>query len=637
MKQSVALITLVFLACVNHRCEADLHVPGSIGRGRTLRQEITVSDAKEWKPGQDTQAVATARLQGQDPEKIHCPAWGVIGNLGDSICYAGVPAKVEAIQSELRRRVLGTDLPVRVIAPNFAGGISDGQRNGTPEMRYSLIGREISNDGVCLHLEGSDLRGVVAVVACDKPPVGTLAAILERNVPAVMMSDGSIRPGIDSRTGEPIDIVSCFQAAAEPPEQQRRIALEASPGHGSCGGMFTYNTMQSFIATCGMEPLHMVSPASEDRRRIEEFPAQLLDALQLLAERGIRPRDIVTAASLRNATLVAIAMGGSTNVVLHAPELARAAGIDFWREVISQEEFNRVSRTLPVLVNARPFGWYSMVDIDAKGGLPVIVRELLAAGLLDGTCMTCTGETLADQVARLGPPAPDGEVIHPLLAPFKPTGGLRLLRGNLAPDGGAVIKLAGVEGGMADGRFTGRARVFGSEQALIQALATTPELFSDRDMVVIRYEGPRGAPGMPEMLDPTSRITALCRRRGITIALMTDARFSGGSVGLVIGHVSPEAALGGPIALIQDGDTIVVDINQDTLDCIQLSDAPTAAARRAQWEAEAARNGGTHPLVRPVGTRLLRRMRAWAQPPLQGAGLADSAPAGPENSAAATR
>jgi dihydroxy-acid dehydratase len=587
-----------------------------------------VSDAEAWKPGQDTQAVATARFLGQDPDKVHCPAWGVIGNLGDSICYAGVPAKVEAIQAELRRRVVRADLPVRVIAPGFAGGISDGQRNGTPEMRYSLIGRETTNDGVCLHLEGSDLRGVIAVVACDKPPVGTLAAILERNVPAVIMSDGSIRPGIDSRTGEPIDIISCFQAAAEPPDERRRIALEASPGHGSCGGMFTYNTMQSFIATCGMEPLHMVGPASEDRRRIEEFPAQLLDALQVLAGRGIRPRDIVTPASLRNATLVAIAMGGSTNVVLHAPELARAAGIDYWREVITQDEFNRVSRTLPVLVNARPFGRYSMVDIDARGGLPVIVRQLLDAGLLDGSCVTCTGETLSGQVARLRPPSPDGDVIHSLSAPFKPTGGLRLLRGNLAPGGAAVIKLAGVEGGMEDGRFAGRARVFDSEQALIEALATTPERFQDRDMVVIRYEGPRGAPGMPEMLDPTSRITALCRQRGITIALMTDARFSGGSVGLVIGHVSPEAALGGPIALIEDGDTILVDVNQDTLDCTQLEDAATAAARHARWDAEAERNGGTHPLVRPADTRLLRRMRAWALPPIQGAGLSDVVPSG---------
>lgn len=583
-----------------------------------------MNDAAIWKPGQDTQAVATARMQGQDPDKIHCPVWGVIGNLGDSICYAGVPAKVEAIQAELRRRVTVADLPVRVIAPNYASGISDGQRNGTAQMRYSLIGRETTNDGVCLHLEGSDVRGVIAVVACDKPPVGTLAAILEHNVPAVIMSDGSIRPGTDSRTGEPIDIISCFQAAADSPGERRRIAMEASPGHGSCGGMFTYNTMQSFIAACGMEPLHMVSPASEDPRRIEEFPGQLLDALQVLAERDLRPRDIVTAAALRNAALVAIAMGGSTNVVLHGPELARAAGIDFWHEVISQEAFNEASRSLPVLVNARPFGRYSMVDIDAKGGLPVIVRELLEAGVLDGDCLTCTGETLAEQVIRLAPPPPDGEVIHPLSAPFKPTGGLRMLRGNLAPDGGAVIKLAGVEGGMAGGRFTGRAQVFDSEAALIEALASAPDQFADRDMVVIRYEGPRGAPGMPEMLDPTSRITALCRQRGITIALMTDARFSGGSVGLVIGHVSPEAALGGPIALISNGDTIVVDVNQDTLDCVELADPATFTARRDQWQAEASRNGGVHPLVRPADTRLLRRMRARALSPLHGAGLSQA-------------
>jgi len=583
-----------------------------------------VSDAAAWKPGQDTQAVATARLQGQDPDKIHCPVWGVVGNLGDSICYAGVPAKVEAIQAELRRRVTAADLPVRVIAPNYASGISDGQRNGTPQMRYSLIGRETTNDGVCLHLEGSDVRGVIAVVACDKPPVGTLAAILEHNVPAVIMSDGSIRPGIDSLTGEPIDIISCFQAAADSPEERRRIALEASPGHGSCGGMFTYNTMQSFIATCGMEPLHMVSPASEDPRRIEEFPAQLLDALQVLAERDLRPRDIVTAAALRNATLVAIAMGGSTNVVLHGPELARAAGIDFWHEVITQEDFNKASRDLPVLVNARPFGRYSMVDIDAQGGLPVIVRELLDAGVLDGDCITCTGETLAGQVARLAPPPPDGEVIHPLSAPFKPTGGLRMLRGNLAPDGGAVIKLAGVEGGMEDGRFTGRARVFDGEPALLEALTSAPEQFADRDMVVIRYEGPRGAPGMPEMLDPTSRITILCRERGITIALMTDARFSGGSVGLVIGHVSPEAALGGPIALLENGDTIVVDVNSDTLDCTELADPATLTARRDRWHAEADANHGVHPLVRTADTRLLRRMRARALSPLQGAGLSQA-------------
>ena len=220
------------------------------------------------------------------------------------------------------------------------------------------------------------------------------------------------------------------------------------------------------------------------------------------------------------------------------------------------------------------------------------------------------------------PPAPDGDVIHRVATPFKETGGLRLLNGNLAPEGGAVLKIAGVEGGLEDGVFRGRARVFDSERRLIEALESEPDSFADHDMVVIRYEGPRGAPGMPELLDPTSRITALCRQRNITIALMTDARFSGGSVGLVIGHVAPEAFLGGPIALIKDGDTIVVDINTDGIDCVELDD-PDEAARRAQtWQAEAGANGGVHPQVTRVSSRVLKRMRASARPALRGAGMA---------------
>jgi dihydroxy-acid dehydratase len=438
-----------------------------------------------------------------------------------------------------------------------------------------------------------------------------------------VLSDGSIRPGTDPLTGETIDLVSCFQVAGDPDlDKRERWARNACPGHGSCGGMFTYNTMQSFIALLGLEPLHMVSPASEDPRRTEVFPEQVVDCLEIMTQRGITPRDIATPAAFRNATIVAIAMGGSTNVVLHAPEIARAAGIDFWNQVMSQKEFNQLSRTVPVLINARPFGKYSMVDIDAVGGLPVVVKELLDAGVLDGSPMTCTGETLAEQVARIDPPAPDGEVVHPVSAPFKPTGGLRLLSGNVAPEGGAVLKLAGVETGIVDNRFVGRARVFDSEQDLLHALIDTPDVFADQDMVVIRYEGPRGAPGMPEMLDPTSRITTLCRQKGISIALMTDARFSGGSVGLVIGHVGPEAALGGPIALIEDGDTIVIDLDDDTLDCVELGDAATFEARTAAWRDAAAANGGQHPLVRPVSSRLLRRMRAVASPAIAGGGMA---------------
>lgn len=578
--------------------------------------------SNEWSPGQDCQAVATANVLGQNPDNIHGPTWTVVGNLGDSICYAGVPLKVEAIQRALSDRVVKEDLPLRVIAPNFAGGISDGQRNGTPQMRYSLIGRETTNDGISLHLEGSDVRAAIAVVACDKPPVGTMAAILDHNEPAIVMSDGSIKPGVDPLTGETIDLVSCFQVAGdEDVAKQERYARNACPGYGSCGGIFTYNTMQSFIATVGMEPIHMVSPASEDERRVTEFPEQLIDYLQVMVDRNIRPRDIVTPAALRNAMIVAISLGGSTNVLLHAPEIARAAGIDFWTQVMTQQEFNEISRSVPVLVDARPFGKYSMVDIDAKGGLQVIIKDLLDAGFLNGETLTCTGETLREQVTRLNPPAPDGEVIRSIQKPYKATGGLRLLSGSLAPEGGAVIKVAGVEGGLEGGKFVGKARVFNSEAALLDALAHEPDSFGDHEMVVIRYEGPRGAPGMPEMLDPTSRITALCRKRNITIALMTDARFSGGSVGLVIGHVGPEAAVGGPIALVENGDTIVVDLNTDSLSCVELDDQATYDARLAAWNQAAADNGGTHPLVREVEQRLLRRMRTTAAPALQGAGM----------------
>ena len=583
---------------------------------------MTSTGLESTNPGRDVQLVGTARFLGEDVAKIHDPVWGVTGSLGDSQCYLGVEAKVTAIHQALSARVRDENMPVRVIAPAYTIGVSDGQLNGTPSMRFSLIGREIVNENIDLHLNANNIAGLIAVVACDKPPVGTLAAILEHNTPAVLLSDGSIKPGTDPQTGERIDIVTGFQFAADPdPATRTRIALNACPGHGSCGGMFTYNTMQTFIAVLGMEPLHMVAPPSDDHRRVEQFPIELVACLVAMTNAGIKPRDIVTPAALRNALTVTIAMGGSTNVVLHSVEIARAAGFDLWKDVISQEEFNALSRQLPVLVNLRPFGFYSMVDIDAHGGLQVIVKELLDAGLLDGTALTCTGETLADQVNRLDPPAPDGDVIHSVAKPFKDTGGLRLLHGNLAPDGGAVLKIAGIEGGLKDGQFEGSARVFNSERQLIEALERTPDSFADHDMVVIRYEGPRGAPGMPELLDPTSRITALCRKRGITIALMTDARFSGGSVGLVIGHVSPEAFLGGPISLVKDGDTIVIDTNTDRMDCLELDNADEHQRRAAAWQTAADSNGGVHPDVAPVASRVLRRMRASARPALDGAGM----------------
>ena len=328
-------------------------------------------------PGRNSQTFGIARELGTDVDLIHEPSVGVVGNKGDSQCYIGVSSKVEKIHEVLKNRI-GTDpeqLSMRLVQPEFTIATSDGIRNGTKEMRYSLIGREVTNDSMCEHLSASGLEGVIAVVACDKPPVGTLAAVLEHNRPAIIMSDGSIRPGKDSKTGEPIDIISSYQIAGNPDEEfKKRIALEACPGFGSCGGMFTYNTMQTFIGVVGMQPLHMVSPASQDERRKTVFPNELIDYLAKLIEKNITPRDIVTRDSIRNGIIVAMAIGGSTNVMLHAPELARAAGYDdFYGDIMSHEEFNHLSQNvIPVVVNARPFGNYSMVDIDSMGGVQVL-------------------------------------------------------------------------------------------------------------------------------------------------------------------------------------------------------------------------------------------------------------------------
>ena len=577
-------------------------------------------------PGRNSQTYGIARELGTDLDLIHEPSIGVIGNKGDSQCYLGVSKKVQIIHEVLKKRIgkEPNQLAMRLIQPEFSLATSDGIRNGTKEMRYSLIGREVTNDSICEHLSATGVEGIIAVVACDKPPVGTLSAILEHNRPAIIMSDGSIRPGKDSITGEPLDIISSYQIAGSRDEKlKKRIALESCPGIGSCGGMFTYNTMQTFIGVLGMQPLHMVSPASEDPRRIKEFPEELVDYLSNLINKDITPRDIVTKDSLRNAIIVAMSVGGSTNVMLHAPELARAAGYaNFNRDIMSTEEFNYLSeKVIPVVVNARPFGKYSMVDIDDKGGIQVIIKNLLEAGLLNGKTLTCTGETLVEQVERLSPPDPDGEIIYKIENPFKKTGGLRLLGGNLSPEFSAILKLAGVEGGLENGVFKGNAKVFDGEQSLLNTLDNSPESFANFDMVVVRYEGPVGGPGMPEMLDSTSRITTLCRERNIIIGLMTDGRFSGGSVGLVIGHVGPEAAIGGPIGLICDGDTITVDLNNNILVCDELKDINILRKRKREWEEARDKNNGIHPSVGIANTRLLNKMRCSAVPAIYGAGM----------------
>ena len=577
-------------------------------------------------PGRNSQTFGVARMLNTDLDLIHEPSIGVVGNKGDSQCYFGVEEKVRTIHESLRLRIgqQPGDIFMRLVQPEYTIATSDGIRNGTKEMRYSLIGREVTNDTLCEHLSASGLEGTIAVVACDKPPVGTLAAILEHNRPAIIMSDGSIRPGIDSITKEPIDLITAYQLAGSDDEVlKKRIACEACPGHGSCGGIFTYNTMQTFIGVVGMQPLEMVSPASEDKRRLEVFPDKLINYLDYMIKNDIKPRDIVTRDSIRNALIVAMSIGGSTNVMLHAPELARAAGYNnFNEDIMSFEEFNHLSKNVvPVLVDARPFGKYSMVDIDTKGGVQVFVKDLLDSGLLNGNTLTCTGETLEEQINRLSPKDPDGEVIYTVKKPFKETGGLRLLGGNLSPEYSSILKLAGVEGGLENNVFIGKARIFNGEQKLLDTLENEPEKIMNKDMIIVRYEGPVGGPGMPEMLDSTSRITSLCREKNIIVGLMTDGRFSGGSVGLVIGHVGPEAALGGPIGLIEDGDEIIVDLNKNTLDCTQLLDTEISNQRKMKWEKLVNSNNGIHPAVGDADTRLLNRMRSSAVSAIFGAGM----------------
>jgi len=577
-------------------------------------------------PGRNSQTFGIARVLNTDLELIHEPSVGVVGNKGDSQCYLGVEEKVKTIHEKLRLRIgqNSGDIRMRLVQPEYTVATSDGIRNGTREMRYSLIGREVTNDTLCEHLSASGLEGTIAVVACDKPPVGTLSAILEHNRPAIIMSDGPIRPGIDSVTNEPLDIISSYQIAGSDDEElKKRIACEACPGFGSCGGMFTYNTMQTFIGVVGMQPLHMVSPPSDDKRRTDIFPDELITYLDDMVKNDIKPRDIVTRDSIRNALIVAMSIGGSTNVMLHAPELARAAGYNnFNDDIMSFEEFNHLSKNVvPVLVDARPFGKYSMVDVDAKGGVQVFVKDLLDSGLLNGNTLTCTGETLEEQIKRISPKDPDGEVIYTVKKPFKETGGLRLLGGNLSPEYSSILKLAGVEGGLEDNVFIGRARIFNGEQKLLDTLENEPEKINDKDMIIVRYEGPVGGPGMPEMLDSTSRITSLCREKNIIVGLMTDGRFSGGSVGLVIGHVGPEAALGGPIGLIEDGDEIIVDLNKNTLDCTQLLDTNTFSERKKAWQKIVDMNNGLHPAVGDADTRLLNRMRSSAVSAMFGAGM----------------
>ncbi|MGM0913366.1 MAG: dihydroxy-acid dehydratase [Pseudomonadota bacterium] len=451
--------------------------------------------------------------------------------------------------------------------------ISDGIANGTEGMKYSLVSREVIADSIetVAGCEGFD--GLVAIGGCDKNMPGCLMGLARLNRPSVFVYGGTILPGKGHT-----DIVSVFEAMGAHSRgdidliELKQIEETAIPGPGSCGGMYTANTMASAIEALGMSlPGSSAQNAVSNDKR-EDCEAAGAAVLELL-ERDLKPSDIMTREAFENAISVVIALGGSTNAVLHLIGMARTIGVE-----LSLEDFTRIGRRVPVVADLRPSGHYMMSELVAIGGIQPLMKTLLDAGLLHGDCLTVTGQTLAENLADVAPYPDDQQIIAPLERPVKAESHLRILHGNLAPEG-AVAKITGKEGT----RFAGSARVFGSEEEA-QARINDGTVVAG-DVVVIRYEGPRGGPGMREMLTPTSAIMG--RGLGSEVALITDGRFSGGSHGFVVGHVTPEAFDGGPLALVEDGDLITIDAEADTID-VDLSDEELIR-RRAAWRQPAPR------------------------------------------------
>ena len=449
--------------------------------------------------------------------------------------------------------------------------VSDGISMGHEGMRASLVSREVIADSVETVMHAERFDGLVTFAGCDKSLPGMLMAAARLNLPAVFLYGGSILPG--HHNGEALDIVSVFEAvgakAAGTISEEDFDAIErnACPTEGSCAGMFTANTMASIAEAIGMSlPGSSCAPAV-DRRR-DDFAYESGRAVMNLLRKGIRPRDIMTKEAFENAIAVTMALGGSTNSVLHLLAIAAEAEVD-----LTLDDFNRVAAKAPHIADTKPHGKYHMVDIDRVGGIPVVMRELLEAGILHGDCMTVTGKTVAENLAEIDPPAPDGDVIHPLSDPIHAQGGLAILTGSLAPKG-SVVKIAGID----FDNFEGPARVFDGEQAAMDTILAGH--INPGDVVVIRYEGPKGGPGMREMLAVTGAMKGA--GRGGDCALITDGRFSGGTHGFCIGHVAPEAVDGGPIAFVQDGDRIAIDVVNHTID-LDVS-AEELDARKADWK-----------------------------------------------------
>jgi len=451
--------------------------------------------------------------------------------------------------------------------------VSDGISMGHEGMRASLVSREVITDSVETVMHAERFDGFVGLAGCDKSIPSMLMAAARLNLSSVFVYNGSILPG--QLNGEALDITSVFEAVGAhalgtiTDEELSDIERNACPGEGACGGMFTANTMSSIAEALGMSLPGTASPPAVDARR-EGDAERAGEAVMNLLRLGIRPRDIMTKKAFENAIAVVNALGGSTNAVLHLLAIAHEAEVP-----LELEDFNRIAAKVPHIADTKPGGKYHMTDIDRVGGVPVVLKMLLDAGLLHGDVMTCTGKTMAENLAEINPPAPDGDVLHPLSDPIHSEGGINVLTGSLAPRG-SVVKVAGLSKDQL--HFEGAARVFDGEDGAMAAILAGD--IKPGTVLVIRYEGPKGGPGMREMLAITGALKGA--GRGADCALITDGRFSGGTWGFCIGHVAPEATDGGPIAFVKDGDKILVDVHSKRLDLL-VSDEEIAA-RKVGWK-----------------------------------------------------
>ncbi|MFZ9986004.1 MAG: dihydroxy-acid dehydratase [Ilumatobacteraceae bacterium] len=451
--------------------------------------------------------------------------------------------------------------------------VSDGISMGHEGMRASLVSREVITDSVETVIHAERMDGFIGLAGCDKSIPAMLMAAARLNLPSVFVYNGSTLPGVHN--GKNIDITTVFEAigacAAGTMSQEElgEIERSACPGEGACGGMFTANTMSSIAEALGMSLPGTASPPAVDKRR-EDDARRAGEAVVNLARLGIYPRDIMTKKAFENAIAVVNALGGSTNAVLHLLAIANEAGV-----ALDLEDFNRIAAKVPHIADTKPGGKYHMTDIDRIGGVPVVLKHLLDAGLLHGDVMTCTGKTMAENLADINPPAPDGDVVHPLSDPIHAEGGINVLTGSLAPNG-SVVKVAGLTKDQMS--FEGTARVFDGEDGAMAAVLAGD--IKPGTVIVIRYEGPKGGPGMREMLAITGALKGA--GRGSDCALITDGRFSGGTWGFCIGHVAPEAVDGGPIAFVHNGDKIRIDVPTKSLDL--LVDESTLAERRKGWK-----------------------------------------------------